>query len=219
MSWNVSLTVLIEADLAGLDPQGPRMSFDEAAAAFAGDLDEARWLLQESLALGLPAERARTLGDLAEVERRRGDAEAARARLVEAREALDEIEGAPMAAFTERFLRVYEARAGVTPSAAEVAAPRWESWPQPIEVLEAVLDGPSAALAAWVDAHMHDAALIHRLTVLGGLCRVALAGRDVGHLLAKVAGACDAPELAELLADVARGDGAAVAEWARRCPY
>ncbi len=35
MSWNVSLTVLIEADLAGLDPQGPRMSFDEAAAAFA----------------------------------------------------------------------------------------------------------------------------------------------------------------------------------------
>lgn len=231
--------VALDAALADGRIAGDRRAYEvrlqlagslQRACAFAGELDEARWLLLESLERGLPAERARTLADLAEVERRRGDDEAARRALAEAREALDDIDNAAMARFTERFVRVYEARAGVAPSVAVVEPPGWALWPQPIEVLEALLVGPNAALVAWVDAYVRDdVALIHRLTVLGALCRAALAGREVLAVMTRLAGDCakatlpsntgDAPELAALLEEVARGEPEAIATWAARCPY
>ena len=62
-------------------------------------------------------------------------------------------------------------------------------------------------------------ALIHRLTVLGGLCRAALAGREVQAQVTRLASGCNAPELEALLAGVARGEVTAIAEWAGRCPY
>ncbi|MFH1468459.1 MAG: S16 family serine protease [Pseudomonadota bacterium] len=115
-----------------------------------GDLGAAEqalrvWALD---AAWLPEEEARAHSDLAEVLRRAGRLEEARAELTAAAAALPSaLEGTRP--FTRRFMNLYRARAGATP-AWPVEAVRWQDWPQPAEVLETLLAGPPAALDAWV---------------------------------------------------------------------
>jgi|GEM_PF-3025306 len=204
----------------------------QRAVAFTGDLARARALLAASLEVGTPSERARSLGDLAEVARRAGDLEAARTALVEAQEALDDVATAGMRALTERFLAVYSARSGVDPRLMAIASapPDWKAWPQPLEVLEALVAGPEAELVAWVEdnvlAQASAVSTIHLLVVLGAVARAAAEGLSAA-LLAVVQGLVPVIEgRAEVEAEVrakvvatAAGEAGALAGWARCCPY
>jgi len=202
------------------------------ATTFAGDLDEARRLLRESLTLEVPAERARTLMDLAELARRAGDPEAARALLAEARAALDDIPIHAVAAITERFLRLYEARAGVAPADAQIEPPRWSEWPQPAEVLESLVSGPRRELESWVRTHILSApehvSTIHLIVVLTSIARASLADEANDPVLSSLVTALVdlaiarpeiEPAITDSLAPLREGDVAAVAAWIRRFPY
>jgi tetratricopeptide (TPR) repeat protein len=117
-----------------------------------GRLDEARTLLETSLEVSyVPEERARTLGDLAEIERRDGNLEAARSVLAQAREALAEIAWAEARNRTSRFLRLFEVRAEVESANYPVERPSLSDWPQLAETLEALLSTSPEAMSAWFD--------------------------------------------------------------------
>lgn len=200
----------------------------QRAAAFAGDLEAARALLVESLALSLPEERARTLMDLADVERRANDLSASRERLVESREALEEIPSPAMRAMTERYLAIYEARAGVTPLDTEVVPARWVAWPEPFEVLEVLVAGPVSELVAWVRdqvlASPASISSIHLLTVLGALARVMpelSTPSEVGSVVSELVPILLArdgleDDVRRAVAEVPTGGGT---DWVKRCPY
>lgn len=197
----------------------------QRAVAFAGDLGRARELLLASLASCPEEQRARTLGDLAEVERRAGELDAARTALAAATDALEAIDDERGRAFTARFLGVYAARAGLAGGAlgTAVEAPKWNAWPQPIEVLETLIAGPEAELVGWVERYVVSVAgqvsTIHLLVVLGAVARAgattlmpglvqALAGRDEVE-----------PEVRAQVAALADGVAEAVAAWVKCCPY
>lgn len=143
----------------------------------AGDLAGARDLLERVVLGAAPvrAERARSLGDLAEVLRRAGDTDGARARLEQARRCLADADPG-VRARTDRFLQVYRARVGLRPADWPVAPPDWRQWPQPAEVLETLLAG-GGDLDAWMREH---ALADERLPVVFTLVYLAAAARLPG---------------------------------------
>jgi hypothetical protein len=117
-----------------------------------GHIDEAAALLESSEKAALVStELARTRGDLAEVERRRGNLEKAAELLVKARNSLCEIPAPEQRKITERFLRLYEVRCGAARATYPIESPNSGVWPKPAEVIESLLAGSSEGFVAWFD--------------------------------------------------------------------
>jgi tetratricopeptide (TPR) repeat protein len=198
-----------------------------------GDLDAAYATLMSSIATSpIASERARALGDLAEVERRRGHLDAAATHLAASFEALDDIDFDTLRAFTRRFLVVYAKRldlaGGLSPialtRATTFAAPAWDRWPEPLETLEDLLAANTATLTTWFEDHviarLDTLAPIHLLVVLGTLSRAAELGHPVLGL-ARTLGThlgtrTTSPDVAGRLATL---DEATLRRLARTTPY
>ncbi|MCC6619920.1 MAG: hypothetical protein IT385_01615 [Deltaproteobacteria bacterium] len=194
-----------------------------------GELDRAVGVARESLSRApIRAERARSLMDLAELERRRGELTPARELLEEARAELDVIPDDATRSFTARFLRLYEVRAGVTEATYSIEPPDWDAWPQPAEVLEALLEGPEADLVTWLDTHIrpHLPTLdrVWLLLLLGALGRSRPRSTAIDAWLRALASALlgrghlDEPTRAAAELTVARSEEGADL-WSRRAPY
>jgi tetratricopeptide (TPR) repeat protein len=191
------------------------------ARVLAGDLEGARRALEE-VSLGearLQAEAARCLGDLAEVLRRTGDPEGARQRLDEAVEALASAESGARP-HTRRFLDLYRARAGLAAPTAAIEAPNWLKWPQPAEVLEALL-ARQGDLDAWITAHVLPQDAIPPLHILVYLSVAARRGGPTPAWAFTLADRLAAdPKVEETVAALGRGvrEGG-LGEFVRRSPY
>lgn len=191
------------------------------ARVFAGDLEGARDVL-ERVALdvaSLRAERARCLGDLAEVCRRLGDRAAAQEHLINAERGLIDAESGARPR-TGRFHRLYRARAKLDPAAWLVDAPNWSDWPQPAEILEMLL-APGEDLDAWMLAHGLQNAegdIIRSVVYLGAAARRGGPVPDWAVTLANRL--AELPGIEDGVAELARGvrDGR-LEEFARRTPY
>jgi hypothetical protein len=123
-------------------------------------------LLSGSLALAVPDERARTLGDLAEVCRKSGRGEAAMEAIAAAHAALSEIVDLGTRAKTRRFVELFECRL----RAGAAALPGEGVWPGLAERGERVLVADDEAFCAWV---LSEPAPSHglRQAVLGVVAR------------------------------------------------
>lgn len=200
------------------------------ALGMVGELDRAVTTLRSSLETSpIGSQRARSLMDLAELERRRGDIDAARLLLAEAREALDAIPDERSRAHTERFLALYEARAGARLTGSDptpVEPPRWGDWPQPAEILETLLEGPEPELLAWLDANISPglSGLGHvwLFVLLGALSRARSTAslswlRDLADGLLARGGLDDATR--SLAERTVSDPGSSAASWARQAPY
>jgi tetratricopeptide (TPR) repeat protein len=174
-----------------------------------GDLEGAAALLRRSLDdAHVPAERARTLGDLAEVLRRAGEADEARASLRAARAALGEVPPGDLRTRTARFLDLYSARLG-GPAPWTAGAPAPERWPQPAEAMETA--ARAGTLAAWATAYGPELTGPLRLALLTALARAGL-GPDAVPKAAEWARSWPADgALGAALAAYAEGDPTALA--------
>ncbi len=190
----------------------------------AGNLDRAEQLLRD-VCLGsarVRHEKARSLGDLAEVLRRKGDLDEARRCIQQARAALRDAPDGQRAA-TARFLSLYALRCGEDFLEKEEEltanfAPDWRDWPQPAEILEQLLQRPSAELGAWIREHIlgKDQEVIHLLVVLGAAARHPQPPPElceVGSVLEKRG---MEPGICGLAHQAAEGD---FSEWRRCGPY
>lgn len=130
------------------------------AELMVGHLEQAIALLEGSLAVSdVPHERARTLGDLADLYRRAGRLEEGRATLSRARTELFHIPAIVQRERTMRFHSLFEVRAGLAAPHFPIVSPRWHEWPQPAEVLESLIAADRKGLASWVLDALEDPAL------------------------------------------------------------
>lgn len=148
------------------------------AVLMVGDLDRAIALLNESRRLSdVPRERARTLGDLADLYRRAGRLEEAHEALASARAALDESPSIVQRERTMRFIALFEVRAGLAEPHYPIVAADWSSWPQPAEAIESLLAASNNGMSTWVAAAVEAP----RLPLVGLLLlRSALARAELG---------------------------------------
>lgn len=233
---------LLKADLARMDAALPdqhdrRWHFVRLQVAGGlsralgaiGELDEAVHVATESLSLSpLREERARSLMDLAELERRRGDSSAARALLSESRDSLEAIYDEPTRAMTDRFLRLYEVRSGLVDASYEVEPPRWYAWPQPAEVLESLIAGAESDLTLWLNAHvlprLESLEGVWHLLLLGTLGRLPRRSMAVEQVMRELAASLtrrfELDRSTRTSAELVSGDVAEGARlWARISPY
>ncbi len=121
-----------------------------------GELDTAEYLLETSANDAyLPHELARTLGDLGEIQRKRGHLDAAAATNRRAADALAHIPFLDRRATTERFLRLYRSRLDpILAADYRLAHLEWHAWPQPAEALERLLTASPTTIASWLSDHM-----------------------------------------------------------------
>ena len=186
-------------------------------------LDEAERLLREiSLKTAyIRHERARSLGDLAEVLRRKGALAEARDCIGQARVALQDTRKSQRAA-TARFLSLYAQRCGADEPQEEYAetipAPRWQDWPHPAEVLEHLLRRPSAELGNWIREHILETRqeIIHLLVVLGSGARHAEPPPELCQVGVELKKRVNEPALLMLAEQAANGD---FSGWRRCGPY
>ena len=227
-----------EAALARLrsaaDPADPRYHFVlprvagslAKALAFADRGDEAILMYQQVSLAGTVGdeERARTLGDLAEVLRRIGRLQQARDMLQEAARHLASatVGEAPR---TRRFHRLYCVRAGLERPTYPVRLPDFSSWPAPAETLETLLQGPTDQFDAWIVAEAIPVAVgpVELLVLLGAAARSWGARRGeavppwIGETVHKLLALGTVEDgVASALHGLAQGRPA---EWARRAPY
>ena len=181
------------------------------AAVAAGEFGVARRLLTEVCLgrAGVDQQRARCLGDLAEVHRKSGDLNAAKACLVEAREALLDmpVAGRPRTAV---FLDLYEARIGGPVRRLDGI------WPgRGFAVLEAERAGDVDTLLALT--HQSAASFALSWVCVAAVSRVSdSVPRALRELLATWQ--VDDARLAELTMAATSGDVAAMRELGVRCP-
>ena len=186
-------------------------------------------LARESLGMTfIPDQRARSLMDLAELERRHGDLATARATLARAREALDAIPDDSQRNFTERFLSIFEHRSGLTPPIWDVTPPGWRDWPTPAATLETLIFGPPQTLETWLDAYIRptlsELGTVWLLVLLGALGRASAVHPDAYPWLVLLANALQTrPDIDSHLRAAATLTIANPAEgaqlWARISPY
>jgi tetratricopeptide (TPR) repeat protein len=190
----------------------------------AGLLDQAEVLLRQiSLKTAcLRHEKARSLGDLAEVLRRKGDVDEARRCIRQARSALPDAREGQRAA-TARFLSLYALRCGEDfleedEELSAKVAPDWRDWPQPAEVLERLLRRPSAELGAWLQEHILGKGLdvIHLLVVLSAAARHPQPPPELCLVGAELEKQSVEPGIGGLARQAAEGD---FSEWRRCGPY
>jgi len=194
-----------------------------------GDLDQAVAVARASLdSSHVRAQRSRSLMDLAELERRSGALDVARATLIEARAELDAIADDHSRNFTERFLRLYEVRAGMTGSDYAVEAPVWEHWPQPAEILESLLSAGESEITDWFRSHIRadldTLSTVWLIVLLGALSRVpnrtSATEASLGELATTLLERPDIDQPTRGAAQLVLDDVEAGARaWARRAPY
>lgn len=191
--------------------------------ATCGDL-AAAFAVNRDLTLGeasLEPERSRGYLDLADLHLRAGDVEAAREALREAEAALPLCDDGQRTG-TARYLQLFGVRAGLWRSSALVEPPDLRRHPQPIEVLQSLLEQGRGSCVAYAEEHLDPDACepLLCLAVSGEAARAVerfgtlpWATRLAERLLRE-------PELAgcwrEPLEDLAAGRAAA---WLARAPY
>lgn len=149
------------------------------AVLMVGELDRAIALLSGSRDLSdVPRERARTLGDLADLYRRAGRLVEAHELLNAARASLDHIPSIVQKNRTMRFLELFEVRAGLAEPHYQIVPTRWADWPQPAEAIESLIAADINGVAAWVSTAIADPTLppVGLLILRAALARAELAG-------------------------------------------
>lgn len=149
------------------------------AVLMVGGLERAIALLRESRHLSdIPQERARTLGDLADLYRRAGRLAEAQEALAAARIAVHDIPSIVQKNRTMRFLELFEVRAGLAEPHYPIVPTRWPDWPQPAEAIESLIAADTNGSAAWVSTALADPALppVGFLILRAALARAELAG-------------------------------------------
>lgn len=149
------------------------------AVLMVGELDRAIALLGGSRDLSdVPRERARTLGDLADLYRRAGRLVEAHELLNAARASLDHIPAIVQKNRTIRFLELFEVRAGLAEPHYPIVPARWADWPQPAEAIESLIAADTKGVAAWVSTAIADPTLppVGLLILRAALARAELAG-------------------------------------------
>lgn len=225
-----ALSVLLDVQASERDKRWSEVVVQVAgslhrARVLGGDLEGAREVLMtSSLPSAPPAERARVFMDLAEVDRRSGRAEQARRRLGEARASVRLVPPGPARLATDRFLRVYEARAGLAAPDEPVVAPDPRAWPQPAAVAERLLaEDDAGALDAWAEAYAEQARALPELLFLAGVGARAAVRRGgvapgwlsrVGAHMLRFAHLEDV--VREAAVELVRGGSG---DWERRAPY
>lgn len=183
------------------------------AAVATGDLALAEHLLR-TVSLGsaeLDQERARCLGDLAEVYRKSGDRGRARSCLLEAREALLDMP-AEARARTALFLDLYDARLG-----GPLVDPPPGVWPgRGFELVAAERASDLARIVALAEASADSAALLWVCVASAGVV-----ADEVPTALRALLERwhTDDPSLDAIANAAASGDAAAMNELGSRCPY